>query len=407
MYCPPRVPRCQLGHGFARTTMVTPTSTDGYAEIDDRSATIGVAEQQSDDRSSDDPILNFLQDGQQRYFTGSADLSMMTSRPSSTEIAAALSVAPGAIETDYSLRIDRNSQASSIKAPSRNSRVEPGHAMPAAARARRRPRPFALVPRFTRARTDLPRPAARVSLMGFRVDCVTEHQVIRHVIQSVRDGRGGWIVTPNVDHLRIISQRPDLLAMLSEATLRVADGMPLMWASRLQGTPLPERITGAGLILSLTAAAAKAGASIFLLGGEPGDGEAAATVLKRLHPGLKVAGIMCPPPGFENDPLQMTEIGNALHSAKPDLVYSCFGFPKQEFVIHAVRHRLPSAWFLGLGGSLSMVSGRTRRAPGWMQNIGMEWLWRLGLEPQRLFHRYIINDLPFAIRLLAASLVER
>jgi len=243
--------------------------------------------------------------------------------------------------------------------------------------------------------------------MGFLIDCVTERQVILHVISSIRDGRGGWIVTPNVDHLRIMSQRPDVLAMLSEATLRVADGMPLMWASRLQGTPLPERVTGAGLTLSLTTAAAKAGASIFLLGGDPGDAERAAAVFKRLNLDLKIAGVICPPLGFENDPLQMTEIGNALHSAKPDLVYSCFGFPKQEFVIQAVRHRLPSAWFLGLGGSLSMVSGRTRRAPRWMQSIGMEWLWRLGLEPRRLFHRYIINDLPFAVRLLATALVER
>jgi N-acetylglucosaminyldiphosphoundecaprenol N-acetyl-beta-D-mannosaminyltransferase len=387
--------------------MLDPRTPSSYPEIDGISTAKEVGEIQTGSRTSDDPILNFLQDGERTYFTRSADLSLMTPSSSSSEIAAALSAPPGAVKTDYPSRIGRNGQATSIKAPPNNSRVEPGHAMPATASARRRPRPLALVPRPTRARTDFLRPSARVLLMGFRIDCITERQVIRHVISSIREGRGGWIVTPNVDHLRIISQRPDLLALLSEATLRVADGMPLMWASRLQGTPLPERVTGAGLILSLTAAAAKAGASIFLLGGDPGDGEAAAAVLKRLNPELKVAGILCPPPGFENDPLQMTEIGNALHAAKPDMVYSCFGFPKQEFVIDAVRHRLPSTWFLGLGGSLSMVSGRTRRAPSWMQGIGMEWLWRLGLEPRRLFHRYIVNDLPFAIRLLAAALVER
>src|SRR5208337_4911103 len=117
-----------------------------------------------------------------------------------------------------------------------------------------------------------------------------------------------------IDHLRIISESPDLRGLVNSASFRVADGMPLVWASRLQGTPLPERITGAGLILSLTAAAAKAGASVFLLGGDPGDAEAAAAVLQQLNPGLKIAGINCPRVGFENDPLQMTEIGNALHS---------------------------------------------------------------------------------------------
>ena len=102
----------------------------------------------------------------------------------------------------------------------------------------------------------------------------------------------------------------------------------------------------------------------------------------------------------------MTEIANALRSAKPDLVYSCFGFPKHALVIPALRDRLPSAWFLGLGGSLAIVSGRTRRAPRWMQNMGMEWLWRLGLEPRRLFQRYIVEDIPFAIRLLGNALVQ-
>jgi N-acetylglucosaminyldiphosphoundecaprenol N-acetyl-beta-D-mannosaminyltransferase len=387
--------------------MLNPPSPSNHAEIDDISTAKEIGGSRPGDQSSDDQILNFLQDGKRSYFGPEVDLSLMTRRASSTEMGAALTGPSRTVNAGYSLRFDRDGQAASINAPLKNSQVEPGLAGPAAARVRRRPRPLALLPLRTRARTDFPRPSARVSLMGFRIDCVTERQVIRHVISSIREGLGGWVVTPNVDHLRIISQRPDLLAVLSDATLRVADGMPLVWASRLQGTPLPERVTGAGLTLSLAAAAAKAGASIFLLGGNPGEAEAAAAVLKRLSPDLKIAGIICPPFGFENDPLQMAEIGNALHSAKPDLIYSCFGFPKDPLVISALRHHLPSAWFLGLGGSLAIVSGRTRRAPRWIQSIGMEWLWRLGLEPRRLFGRYIVNDLPFAFRLLAAGLVKR
>ena len=259
---------------------------------------------------------------------------------------------------------------------------------------------------MTRTPTQFVRPPSKVQLMGVRIDCVTEKQVIARVISSIRDGIGGWIVTPNVDHLRIISERPDLLATVNQASLKIADGMPLIWASRVQGTPLPERVTGAGLTASLTAAASKAGASVFLLGGNPGDGEAAAAVLRRSNPGLKIAGIICPPLGFESDSLQMTEIANALRSAKPDLVYACFGFPKDPLVISALRPCLPAAWFLGLGGSLAIVSGRTRRAPRWMQRAGMEWLWRLGLEPRRLFRRYIVEDIPFAIRLLSNALVQ-
>jgi N-acetylglucosaminyldiphosphoundecaprenol N-acetyl-beta-D-mannosaminyltransferase len=325
----------------------------------------------------------------------SADLSPIARHATPAEIAAALSVAPGMVDENRS-------------APARarllNSRVEASVHGPGISGKRRLLRPLALVPRQSRKPSLLKAPT--VPLMGVRVDCVTERQVTTHVISSIRAGTGGWIATPNVDHLRIISERPDLLRMVNEASLRVADGMPLVWASRLHGTPLPERITGAGLALSLTAAAARAGASIFLLGGDPGDAEAAAAVLKRLNPDLKIAGIICPPAGFENDTLEMTQIGNVLHQARPDLVYSCFGFPKQELVIRALRERLPSAWFLGLGGSLAIVSGRTPRAPRWMQNIGMEWLWRLGLEPRRLFHRYVMRDLPFVFRLFGNALVQ-
>lgn len=329
----------------------------------------------------------------------------MTPPTSSAEVAASPTIAPAIVTIDLpALEGDRPDAP--IYSQRTNSGVEAEKSRARTSGMAPMPRPLALVPRLSKPNSLSLRATAKVPLMGVRLDCVTEKQVTTHVIANIRAGAGGWIVTPNVDHLRIISEQPDLLRMVNEASLRVADGMPLVWASRLQGTPLPERITGAGLVLSLTAAAAKAGASIFLLGGEPGDAEAAAATLKRFNPELKIAGILCPRPGFEHDPLQMTEIGNALHSAKPDLVYSCFGFPKQEIVIRALRERLPSAWFLGLGGSLAIVSGRTRRAPRWMQNLGMEWIWRLGLEPRRLFQRYIVKDLPFAIRLLGNALVQ-
>lgn len=325
-------------------------------------------------------------------------LSVTVRRPPvSAEIAAALTVAPSTASAALSAMVRDVSL--------QNPRTERRTPLAKATAPSRRPRPLALVPSLSRP-FSLRKAPARVPLMGVRLDCVTETQVTAHIMASIRAGIGGWIATPNVDHLRIISERPDLRRIVNEANLRVADGMPLVWASRLQGTPLPERITGAGLTLSLAAAAAKAGASIFLLGGDPGDGEAAAVVLRRLNPNLKIAGVMSPPPGFEQDPLRMTEIGNALHSAKPDLVYSCFGFPKQEIVIRALRERLPSAWFLGLGGSLAIVSGRTRRAPRWLQNIGMEWAWRLVLEPRRLFHRYVVKDLPFVVRLLGNAIVQ-
>lgn len=362
--------------------MLNTPSQDGYPEISDRT----IAANEGNAAAAQRP----------------ADSNGIGRRPTLAEIAVAFAAAPGAVAVDRS-GVDRDRSTAPLKSSIKHSRAEARTPLAPAA-ARRTLRPLALVPR--RSQPPFHRRAPRVTLMGVQVDCVTERQVTAHVISSIRAGVGGWIATPNVDHLRIIRERPELLRIVNDASFRVADGMPLVWASRLQGTPLPERITGAGLTLSLTAAAARAGASIFLLGGDPGDAEAAAAVLKRLSPDLKIAGIISPPAGFESDPLQMTQIGNALHAAKPDIVYSCFGFPKQELVIHALRERLPSAWFLGLGGSLAIVSGRKPRAPRWVQDLGMEWLWRLGLEPRRLFYRYIVRDLPFVLRLFGNALVQ-
>jgi N-acetylglucosaminyldiphosphoundecaprenol N-acetyl-beta-D-mannosaminyltransferase len=246
-----------------------------------------------------------------------------------------------------------------------------------------------------------------IELAGVRIDCVTEAQVVTRVISDMGMGRGGWIVTLNVDVLRILSERADLRKLLSQADLMAADGVPLLWASRIRGTSLPDRVAGTSLILSLSAAAARAGATIFLLGGSPAAAEGTAAVLRRDYAGLQIAGIACPPLGFDQEPIAIEELGTTLLRAHPDIVYVCLGFPKQECVIQELRATLPSTWFLGLGGSFTIISGQVNRAPVWMQKMGLEWIWRLGSEPRRLFQRYIVHDVPFAIRLLASALRHR
>jgi N-acetylglucosaminyldiphosphoundecaprenol N-acetyl-beta-D-mannosaminyltransferase len=183
--------------------------------------------------------------------------------------------------------------------------------------------------------------------------------------------------------------------------------MPLLWASRLQGTPLPERVAGSELIYTLTAAAAEAGRSVFLLGGNPGAAERAGEELRRRNPTLKLAGTRCPPFGFEKDSASVDEITGALEAARPDVVFVCLGFPKQERLIERIRARLPTAWFLGVGISLSFVCGDIRRAPRWMQRIGLEWVHRLAQEPTRLFRRYVLHDIPFAFRLIVSAAGKR
>ncbi len=242
-----------------------------------------------------------------------------------------------------------------------------------------------------------------VSLLGITLHAVTERQAIEHILAKLDEGQGGWVVTPNLDHLRRLTRDAAFRELCLQADLRVADGMPLIWASRLRRTPLPERVAGSHLIWSLSAAAAEAGRSIFLLGGEPGTAEAAAGMLTRHALGLRVAGTLCPPVGFEQDDAFIQTMTQALVSANPDIIYVALGSPKQERLIAQLRPALPGAWWLGVGISFSFVCGHVRRAPRWMQRLGLEWVHRLAQEPRRLARRYLLEGLPFAARLLAGA----
>jgi N-acetylglucosaminyldiphosphoundecaprenol N-acetyl-beta-D-mannosaminyltransferase len=248
-------------------------------------------------------------------------------------------------------------------------------------------------------------PIVRVG--GMPIHGLTETQCVDHIFHQLRAGYGGWVVTVNLDHLRIFSHAPWYAALCAQASLAVADGMPLVWASHLQGTPLPERVTGSNLIWSLTAAASTHEKSIFLLGGSTGTAEAAAAELQRHYPALKIAGTFCPSTGFEKNPAEIAHLTHAVISSAPDLVYVGLGKPKQDLLINELRSTLAKTWFIGVGTSFSFVSGTMPRAPLWMQRFGLEWLHRLAQNPRQLATRYLIHGLPFAVRLLVEAAIRR
>lgn len=256
----------------------------------------------------------------------------------------------------------------------------------------------------TPCRTE--RPEARalplIRLHGVPLHAISEMDTVRYVFEELEAGRGGWIVTHNLDHLRRRLKIQTFADLCEDASVAVADGMPLVWASRLQGTPLPERVAGSNLISSLSAAAAETGRSVFLLGGAEGTADAAAEVLEARHPGLRIAGTHCPPRAFEGDPQQMSLLTERILVAAPDIVFVALGSPKQERFIRILRPKLPNTWWIGVGISFSFLCGDVKRAPAWMQRIGLEWVHRLMQEPRRLARRYLIDDIPFAIRLLTS-----
>ncbi len=233
---------------------------------------------------------------------------------------------------------------------------------------------------------------------------MTRGQVADAVFAGIARGQAGTIVTANLDFLQHAAERPDLAALYGRATLRVADGMPVLWLARLAGRPLPERVAGSDLVWLLAARAEREQRRLFLLGGDPGAAEGAARVLCERHPQLQIVGLAAPRVSSPPTASELEGIRAQLVAARPDLVYCAFGTPKQEQIAEQLAPALPGAWWLGCGISLSFIAGQQRRAPRWVQRIGLEWLHRAAQDPGRLLHRYLLRNLPFLLASAARAL---
>jgi N-acetylglucosaminyldiphosphoundecaprenol N-acetyl-beta-D-mannosaminyltransferase len=229
--------------------------------------------------------------------------------------------------------------------------------------------------------------------------------VVEVIVGSSAAGRGGRVVTPNVSILRQTLADPELVELVNSATLVVADGAPIVWALRLNGTPVPERVAGSSVAEALMAPAASAGVGVFLLGAPPGCAQAAAERFRSELPGLRI-GYHCPPQGFERDAAAMDTVRARLTEFGPAITLCGLGFPRQDRLGAALADELPTSWFLGVGSSIEFLAGRVRRAPVWMQRSGLEWVHRLALDPRRLGRRYS-RDAAFAVSLLGGAVVAR
>jgi N-acetylglucosaminyldiphosphoundecaprenol N-acetyl-beta-D-mannosaminyltransferase len=245
----------------------------------------------------------------------------------------------------------------------------------------------------------------RVWMAGVCLDALSERELVDQVIAASAVGRGGWIATPNVHFLRRAGADNELRELLAGATHRVADGMPLSWASRLARAARLERVPGSDLIFSLTEAAARHGRTVYIVGGRDDAAAAAAARFTAAMPTLRVVGAEGP---WVTDAVTADEVEPIiarLEAAQPDIVFCGFGFPKQERFIGACRKRLPNAWFVGCGAAVNFAAGYESRAPRWMQRLGLEWIYRLLSEPRRLARRYA-GDLPFALHILVVSMLS-
>jgi N-acetylglucosaminyldiphosphoundecaprenol N-acetyl-beta-D-mannosaminyltransferase len=247
----------------------------------------------------------------------------------------------------------------------------------------------------------------RVRLFDVGFDALGLSEASALVLEWTSERKSRVVVTPNVDHVVKIAERPELLGIYNQADLVLADGQPLIWASRLLGTPLPERVAGSDLFPSLLRdSQSRPGLRVFLFGGMDGVGELAARHIGSEFPWVKVVGMHAPPLGFETRAGDNERAIASVAEADADLVLIALGAPKQELWAHRERSRLNCGVLLCLGATIDFMARTVSRAPEWMRRNGLEWVFRLASEPGRLAGRYAKDAVVFP-RLFLDEMVGR
>lgn len=239
----------------------------------------------------------------------------------------------------------------------------------------------------------------RVLVGKLGIDSITMEDAVQFVASRLRTrGHDATIIeTVNAQFVCLGQALQRFVDFVHKADLVVADGMSVVGASRVLRKPLPERIAGVDLVVRMCEEAARLGNSVYFLGGRPGTAEETSRRLIARFPRLKVAGIDCPPWGFEKEVFLDTQSLERVKTAAPDILFVALGAPKQEFWMESHLAELPVKVMIGVGGTFEMLAGVVLRAPKWMQRIGLEWVFRLVQDPRRLWRRYVFGNAYFLL----------
>ena len=238
----------------------------------------------------------------------------------------------------------------------------------------------------------------RIRMFGIEVDAVTMTEAVSIVRQWTSDASFDcrYVVTPNVDHVVTLQHHAELRAAYQNASLVLADGWPIVAASRWLRKPLAERVAGSDLVPAVFAAAEENHPlRAYLLGAAAGVGVRAAKNIQERWPDVKIVGVDSPPVGFERYQDENELILSRIAAAEPDLLIVGLGAPKQELWVHAHRRSLRCKAAICAGATIDFLAGEKHRAPKWMRGLGLEWLHRFVSEPRRLGRRYLKDALVF------------
>lgn len=230
-------------------------------------------------------------------------------------------------------------------------------------------------------------------LLNTYVNNVNMEETISAIEDMIRMGKKSYIVAINVDVVMKIEKDAYLKKITDEADMVLVDGKPLVWISKLHRVPIKTKISGSDLVPELCRIAADKGYTVFILGGKEGIAEQAYKRLKKQYPKIRITGTYAPPFGFEKDETELRKINEIISRAKPDLLITCFGCPKQEKFIYENIDKYDAKVSVCAGATVDFVAGNIKRAPAWMSDHGFEWLYRFFQEPKRLFKRYFIDDM--------------
>lgn len=239
------------------------------------------------------------------------------------------------------------------------------------------------------------REAPRVRMFGVDIDVLdmqgTVDRVMSWIESDERDCK--YVVTPNVDHVVMLQTSEELQQAYKDASLVVADGFPLIVASKWLGTPLPERVAGSELVPKLFDRFQERDTPtrVYLLGAMPGVAVKAARAIDRRWSNIKVVGTYSPPFGFQNDEPECESILKKIQDSSPEVVIFGVGAPKQEIWSQRFHKQIDAKVLFCVGATIDFLAGEKSQAPVWMRRCGLEWLHRCASEPKRLLKRYLTD----------------
>jgi N-acetylglucosaminyldiphosphoundecaprenol N-acetyl-beta-D-mannosaminyltransferase len=243
----------------------------------------------------------------------------------------------------------------------------------------------------------------RIEMMGCLIDNLNMEETLQKVEAFIASGQPHQHVVVNVDKLVKAHHSPDLRRIINECALINADGMPVVWASRLLGKPLKERVAGVDLFERLMQRSAEKGWRVFLLGAREEVVADVKQIYERKYPGIVVAGYRN---GYWTEAEEDSVVAQ-IADAKADILFVAISSPKKELFLGRHQARLKIPFAMGVGGTFDVATGRVKRAPVWMQKAGLEWFHRFLQEPRRMFRRYFIEDMAFFGMLLRELFARR